>query len=583
MKKGSIFLLFFLLSSVYSQQGIYNSQSQQVSNNFNIQRHAWYNCAEQKNYEEYFQDYDYNTGILNWDSINQSGCWDHNSREHRSCWQVNFYFPSNAINKKIYLKVYGNGYSGSIVELTPVAAGYSNKNFFDYVGGASALFSYSTQNQGTWQDVTSFALQTEQYGYFVFGALSSSARHNLTIQCLIAWETPVHISFENNMGGQLSVNSSNYTGSYSNDYWLNTNISLSVNEPQTASGYTWVWNDSEAPLNKSEWTKIKNGETGKSNNQSYSFSVTADDHNSTYKAYMRKVCNITFQNYLVGLSNYGTLTVNGQPYNSPTSQFQVVEQNAINVSANTYYYNNYIEYNFSQWNDGNTSYSRTIYPNANTTYTASFIGKPSNSGEYAGCSGNVGDPIVVTWTDNPNTAVNQFQIWRKVKHNGVTGDPFLLTTVGRGVQSYTDYDYVWTDGYTNDLIQYDVRAYYSTEGTYSDPNYVSAFGRENANIQSQNGQIAALIKEIPTDYSINNYPNPFNPTTTINYQLPENGFVTIKIYDMLGKEIATLVNEQKSAGYHTATFDASKLTSGVYIYTINVNSFTQSRKMLLMK
>ena len=84
-----------------------------------------------------------------------------------------------------------------------------------------------------------------------------------------------------------------------------------------------------------------------------------------------------------------------------------------------------------------------------------------------------------------------------------------------------------------------------------------------------------------------NYPNPFNPTTTINYQLPENGFVTVKVFDVLGKEIATLVNENKSSGYYKVDFDASSagggLTSGVYIYTINVNGFAQSKKMLLMK
>jgi hypothetical protein len=89
---------------------------------------------------------------------------------------------------------------------------------------------------------------------------------------------------------------------------------------------------------------------------------------------------------------------------------------------------------------------------------------------------------------------------------------------------------------------------------------------------------------IPQEYELNqNYPNPFNPTTTINYQLPENGFVTIKVYDMLGKEVSTLVNENKSAGYYKVNFGASKLTSGVYVYIINANNFVQSKKMLLMK
>lgn len=348
-------------------------------------------------------------------------------------------------------------------------------------------------------------------------------------------------------------------------------------------GYNWIWNTSGTY--NSEWKREPSGGGGSgfSNSQNTSYSVQSNDMNTAVVAGLRKVCNITFQNYLVGLSNYGTLTVNGQSYNSPTSQFQVVEQNAINVSANTYYYNNYIEYTFSQWNDGNTSSTRTIYPNATTTYTASFIGKPTNIGEYASAGGTVGQPVVVTWTDNPNTAVNQFQIWRRVKHNGVVGSDVLLTTVGRGVQTYTDNDYAVTNGYTHDLLWYDVRAYYSTEGTYSVPDWTAQFGRENANIQAQAGQFISTTAEIPNDYSISNYPNPFNPTTTINYQLPQDGFVTIKVYDMLGKEVAVLVNESKSAGYHRVNFDASKLTSGVYIYTINAGQYTQSKKMLLMK
>lgn len=92
------------------------------------------------------------------------------------------------------------------------------------------------------------------------------------------------------------------------------------------------------------------------------------------------------------------------------------------------------------------------------------------------------------------------------------------------------------------------------------------------------------LQFIPTSYNLyQNFPNPFNPTTTINYQLPIEGFVTIKVYDVIGRKVATLVNEKKSVGYYKINFDSSKLTSGVYIYTITANNFIQSKKMLLMK
>ena len=77
-----------------------------------------------------------------------------------------------------------------------------------------------------------------------------------------------------------------------------------------------------------------------------------------------------------------------------------------------------------------------------------------------------------------------------------------------------------------------------------------------------------------------NFPNPFNPETVISYQIPTNSFVALKVYDILGREIVTLVNEVQNAGVHRSTFSAlhSTLTSGVYIYTINAKSITGGKE-----
>jgi len=89
---------------------------------------------------------------------------------------------------------------------------------------------------------------------------------------------------------------------------------------------------------------------------------------------------------------------------------------------------------------------------------------------------------------------------------------------------------------------------------------------------------------MPIAFSLQqNYPNPFNPVTTIKYQIPELSFVTIKVYDVLGNEIATFVKEEKPAGNYEVEFDASKLSSGFYFYRLQAGSFVETKKMVLMK
>lgn len=89
---------------------------------------------------------------------------------------------------------------------------------------------------------------------------------------------------------------------------------------------------------------------------------------------------------------------------------------------------------------------------------------------------------------------------------------------------------------------------------------------------------------IPTVYGLEqNFPNPFNPITKINYQLPKNSFVTLKIYDVLGNEIISLVNEEKTAGKYQSVFDGSLLSSGVYFYKIHAGDFLEIKKLVLLK
>ncbi len=89
---------------------------------------------------------------------------------------------------------------------------------------------------------------------------------------------------------------------------------------------------------------------------------------------------------------------------------------------------------------------------------------------------------------------------------------------------------------------------------------------------------------VPAAFALEqNYPNPFNPSTSIRFRVPEEGWVTLAVYDLLGREIATVVDGQKAPGSYAVEFDASGLASGLYVYRLTAGSYTQTRKMMLVR
>ena len=94
----------------------------------------------------------------------------------------------------------------------------------------------------------------------------------------------------------------------------------------------------------------------------------------------------------------------------------------------------------------------------------------------------------------------------------------------------------------------------------------------------------ALAGEVPEVYALEqNFPNPFNPSTVIAYSLAEAGAVRLKVYNVLGQEVATLVDGYKESGRHQVVFDASRLSAGIYLYAIEAGSFTATQRMTLLK
>ena len=92
------------------------------------------------------------------------------------------------------------------------------------------------------------------------------------------------------------------------------------------------------------------------------------------------------------------------------------------------------------------------------------------------------------------------------------------------------------------------------------------------------------IVSLPTAYQLHqNYPNPFNPSTIIRFALPEAQHVTLKVFTLLGSEVATLLNDVESAGNKEVAFDAGNLPSGIYVYRITAGTYYETRKMVVMK
>ncbi|MCC6253484.1 MAG: T9SS type A sorting domain-containing protein [Ignavibacteriaceae bacterium] len=154
------------------------------------------------------------------------------------------------------------------------------------------------------------------------------------------------------------------------------------------------------------------------------------------------------------------------------------------------------------------------------------------------------------------------------------------------------------DKYIDSARQYKVTAigvsqgqYWFCYGYYQNNSLMWAGGIPNNNGWFMPGNLTVTPatdlkyeEEIPFQYQLSqNFPNPFNPVTRIRYSIPQSSFVTLKVYNILGKEISTLVNEEKSVGNYEVDFEGGNLTSGIYFYKIESGSFTDTKKFILLK
>lgn len=202
------------------------------------------------------------------------------------------------------------------------------------------------------------------------------------------------------------------------------------------------------------------------------------------------------------------------------------------------------------WAGGNSGtilkLSNTAVPVELTSFTASVVGKN----------------VSLNWSTATEINNYGFEVQRKTSNADFVTIAFVEgkgTTQNPQSYSYTDKNLEYGK-YSYRLKQVDLNGNFS----YSD--------------------IVEVDARIPNKFGLNqNYPNPFNPSTTISYEIAKETNVSLKVYDAIGNEIATLVNETKAPGTYEVIFDGSNLTNGVYFYKIDAGSFTATKKLILMK
>lgn len=178
----------------------------------------------------------------------------------------------------------------------------------------------------------------------------------------------------------------------------------------------------------------------------------------------------------------------------------------------------------------------------------------------------------VNLEDDVQTASPGYLIERKIN----SGTWSQIAAVGGTTTQYIDYAVNYAGSGAN-IAYYKIRAK-DTQGL------ISVYSDINSIQYGDAWKIGTDQEKVVSEYSLlQNYPNPFNPVTNISFSIPKNGLVTLKVYDILGSEVAELVNEVREAGNYSVTFNALDLPSGIYFYTLTTGNFNATKKLILLK
>ncbi len=240
-------------------------------------------------------------------------------------------------------------------------------------------------------------------------------------------------------------------------------------------------------------------------------------------------------------------------------------------------------------------------PNDSTQWTVSnnYYGISDSAQAFYtrhAAAGVTGEGSPLTWHINGKLGADSVNAFKKIK--------IKMVDIPKGMNNLMDWYRSPTGG--NKLKNTPTPAWIRSQHDFDRKSYryfrdslnASFYSSVNLSAASSDGKVIgatrwsylgptnvnAVETGVPGVFSLEqNYPNPFNPSTTIKYQVPMNGLVSLKVYNLIGQEVATLVNEVQNASAYEASFDATTLSSGIYFYTLRAGNFVETKKMMLLK
>ena len=385
------------------------------------------------------------------------------------------------------------------------------------------------------------------------------------------------------------------------------------------TGYSWgsgtEWDCVTIKYNSAGSQQWVQGYNGPANGGDYAYSIAVDASGDVYVA-GGSIGSGTQEDYAIIKYNSAGVEEWVQRYNGPANGRDEAYSIAVDGSGNVYVtgysigngiLEDYatIKYNSAgveEWvqryngpgNELDWAYSIAVDASSNVYVTGHSLGNGSND-DYATIKYNSAG--AEEWVQRYNGPGNSIDRAYSIAVDA-SGNVYVT---GRSFGSGTGRDYA-TIKYNSAGVEEWIERYNGPGGSYDDEAFsIAVDGSGNVYVTggsvgniitidyatikySQPIAIQPISTEIPKDFSLSqNYPNPFNPGTKIRFALPKSSFVKLVIYDVIGSEVATIVNEQLNAGTYEADWSADKFTSGVYFYRLTTKSYSQTMKMILIK